>query len=213
MSFISNYIDFLKSHASSIREYTLQHLSMSLTAVILGIIVTLPLGIYLAKTKSKFIRSLIFGITNIFQTIPTIALLAIMIPLFGIGAKPAILALFLYSLLPLLRNTFTGIQSVDPAVIESGRGMGYNARQLLFKIEIPLAFPYIMSGIRVTTVYVISWTTLAAVVGAGGLGELVISGISFNSKNLIFTGTIMAILLASISDIILGFVERKLFKK
>lgn len=209
---ISDYIDFFKSRHMEILDYTVQHLYMSFFAVLLGIIITLPLGIYLTKVKAKPVRSLIFGVTNVFQTIPTIALLAILIPVMGIGFKPAVTALFLYSLLPLLRNTYTGIQSVDPAIIESSRGMGLSNLQILWKIEIPLAFPYIMSGIRVTTVYIISWTTLAAVIGAGGLGELVIAGIGFNDKNLIFTGTIMAILLALLADLLLGRIEKNVFK-
>jgi osmoprotectant transport system permease protein len=145
---------------------------------------------------------------NVFQTVPTIALLAMLIPFMGIGMKPAIFALFLYSLLPLLRNTYSGIREVDGSIVEAARGMGFGTFQRLFKIELPLAFPYILSGIRLTTVYIISWTTLAALIGAGGLGDLIIAGMSNNDNFLIFTGTISAIILAVIVDVVLGIFSK-----
>jgi osmoprotectant transport system permease protein len=213
MELILDYITFWQERYSSIFEYTLQHLTISFMAVLLGSTVAIPLGIYLTKVKIKPVKNLIFNTANVFQTIPTIALLAIMIPVFGIGMKPAIFALFLYSLLPLLRNTYAGIESVDPEVIESARGMGYNAFQRLLQIEIPLAIPYIMSGLKITTVYIISWTTIAAVVGAGGLGGLIIAGLGFNDKFLIFTGTIMAVIMALLTDLIMGKIEKKVAYK
>jgi osmoprotectant transport system permease protein len=213
MEFILDYIEFWKERYQSIIEYTLQHLTISLVAVVLGIILAVPLAVYITKIRKKPVRSLIFNIANVFQTIPTIALLAVMIPLLGIGMKPAIFALFLYSLLPLLRNTYAGIESVDPEVIEAAKGMGYNTIQRLFQIEIPLAFPYIMSGIRITTVYIISWTTISAVIGAGGLGGLIIAGLGFNDKFLIFTGTIMAVVLTLSADLVMSKVEKKVTHK
>jgi osmoprotectant transport system permease protein len=213
MGVLIDYLEFWQERYQSILEYTFQHLFISAVAVILGAVVAIPLGIYLSKVQLKFVRNLVFNLTNIFQTIPTIALLAIMIPFLGIGMKPAITALFLYSLLPLLRNTYAGVSSVDPGVIESAKGMGYNSLQLLIKIEIPLAFPYIMSGLRVTSVYIISWTTIAAVIGAGGLGGLVIAGLGFNDKFLIFTGTIMAVIMALVTDLVMGKIEKKIAYK
>lgn len=208
-----DYIEFWQERYPSILEYTWQHLFVSLVSVILGAVLAIPLGIYLTRIKSKAIKNITFNVTNIFQTIPTIALLALMIPLLGIGMKPAIVALFLYSLLPLLRNTFAGIQSVDPEVIESAKGIGYSPIQRLMQIEIPLAFPYIMSGLRITTVYIISWATIAAVIGAGGLGGMVIAGLGFNDKFLIFTGTIMAVIMALIADFLMGILEKKVAYK
>jgi osmoprotectant transport system permease protein len=213
MELILEYIEFWQERYPSILEYTLQHLTISLVSVVLGTILAVPLGVYLTKIQRKATRNFIFNVANVFQTIPTIALLAVMIPLLGIGMKPAIFALFLYSLLPLLRNTYAGIESVDPEVIEAARGMGFNTFQRLFKIEIPLAFPYIMSGLRITTVYVISWTTIAAVIGAGGLGGLIIAGLGFNDKFLIFTGTVIAVLLALLTDLIMGKVEKRIAHK
>jgi osmoprotectant transport system permease protein len=213
MEFLTDYFDFWQDRYLSILEYTWQHLFISLISVVLGAILAIPLGIYLTKIQLKPVRSFVFTVSNIFQTIPTIALLALMIPLLGIGMKPAIMALFLYSILPLLRNTHAGIQSVDPEVIESAKGMGFSTLQRLIQIEIPLAFPYIMSGLRVTTVYIISWTTLAAVIGAGGLGALIIAGLGFNDKFLIFTGTIIAVIMALITDYVMGLIEKKVAYK
>ncbi len=210
MEIITNYIAFWQEKYSSIFVYTYQHLFISFVVMFLSVLITVPLAIYMTKMKSERPKNLIFNIANIFQTIPTIALLAIMIPILGIGFKPAVAALFLYALLPLLRNTYAGVKSIDPSIIESAKGMGFNTYQRILKIELPVALPYIMSGIRITTVYVISWTTLAALIGAGGLGDLVLAGIGYNDKNMIFTGTLLAIIIAVILDLILGRVEKKI---
>lgn len=213
MEFIMNYIDFWKDRYESILEYGMQHVILSLTAIVLAMILTIPLAIYMTKMKQVFIREAIFNVANVFQTIPTIAMFAIMIPILGVGFKPAVFALFLYALLPLLRNTYAGMQAIDQDVVEAAKGMGYGTFQRIFQIEIPIALPYIMSGIRTTSVYIISWTTLAAVVGAGGLGGLVLSGIGFNDKHMIFTGTILAIAMALVVDLILGLFEKAQLKK
>lgn len=209
METILDYIEYLQDRYLSILEYSYQHLTISFLAILFGVLLTVPAAIILTRLKIDMFKSVVFNTVNVFQTIPTIALLAIMIPFFGIGLKPAVIALFLYSLLPLLRNTYAGINSVDPGIIESAKGMGFGQVKQLFKIELPLALPYIMSGIRVTTVYIISWTTLAAVIGAGGLGDLILGGIGMNDKFMIFTGTVIAILLALMMDLIFGKVEKK----
>jgi osmoprotectant transport system permease protein len=210
---MSDFFAFLAERFPDLIKALQEHLIISLTAVVLGCLTAIPLGILLAGNRNKWLHSLVFGIANIFQTIPSLALLALLIPLFGIGTKPAIIALFLYSLLPILRNTYAGFTSVDPGVIESARGMGYNTVQRLFQIQLPLAFPYIMSGIRVTTVYIISWTTLATLIGAGGLGQLIFSGMGVNKKELIFLGAASAIILALLADFVLGIVERRVSRK
>lgn len=209
MELLFDYIEFWKDKFSSILNYTTEHLVISFTVIILAILFSVPLAIYMTKMKSEKVKNLIFTIVNIFQTIPTIALLAIMIPIMGIGFKPAVLALFLYALLPLLRNTYAGMESIDADIVEAAKGMGFNTFQSLFKVELPMALPFIMSGIRVTSVYIISWTTLAALIGAGGLGDLVLAGIGYNDKFMIFTGTILAILIAVLLDLILGKFEKK----
>lgn len=209
MDMISDYIEYWQDRYDDIFKHLLDHIQISFLAIALAIIITIPIAVFMTKMKSNFLRNSIFNIANILQTIPTIAMFALMIPLLGIGFKPAVLALFLYALLPLLRNTYSGMMSIDPDTVEAAKGMGYNKFQRIFKVELPMAFPYIMSGIRITTVYIISWTTLAAVIGAGGLGDLVLSGIGLNNQQMIFTGTILAVLLAVLLDLIFGKIERK----
>lgn len=209
MELVTKYINFWQDKYPSILEYMWEHIVISFTVIIFAIVISVPLAIYMTKLKNEKIKGLIFNIANIFQTIPTIALLAIMIPILGIGFKPAVVALLLYSLLPLLRNTYAGVESVDPEIMEAAKGMGFSTFHQLFKIELPVALPYVMSGIRVTSVYIISWTSLAALIGAGGLGDLVIAGIGYNDQLMIFTGTVLAIFVAVLLDLILGGIEKK----
>lgn len=213
MEIITDYLQYWSEKYPSILTYAAEHMTISLTVTVISVLLTIPLAIYMTKMKSDRIKGFIFNVANIFQTIPTIALLAIMIPIFGIGFKPAVVALFLYALLPLLRNTYAGMESIDSDMIEAAKGMGFSPLQQLVKVELPIALPYIMSGIRVTTVYIISWTTLAALIGAGGLGDLVLAGIGYNDTFMIFTGAFLAIIIAIILDIILGRVEKKLSKR
>lgn len=208
MKLIQDYFSFLQERYPDILARSGEHLTIVGLAVLFGCIVAITTGILLTRVKEGPLNGFVFGLVNVFQTVPTIALLAMLIPLMGIGMKPAIFALFLYSLLPLLRNTYSGIREVDGSIVEAARGMGFGTFQRLFKIELPLAFPYILSGIRLTTVYIISWTTLAALIGAGGLGDLIIAGMSNNDNFLIFTGTISAIILAVIVDVVLGFFSK-----
>lgn len=212
MSGIMDYLTFLQNRYPDILSAVWQHVTLSLVSVALGCLVAIPVGVCLASTRNKWVQSAVFGFANLFQTIPSLALLALMIPLFGIGVKPAIIALFLYSLLPILRNTHSGIRSVDQSIIESARGMGMSRVQRMLRIELPLAFPYIMSGIRITTVYMISWATLASLIGAGGLGQLIFSGMGVNNIHLIATGAIAAIILALLADALLGRLEKNTFR-
>lgn len=149
-------------------------------------------------------------VVGVFQTIPSLALLSIMITLFGIGKIPAVIALFLYSLLPILRNTYVGIKSVDATYLDAAKGMGMSQMQRLLQIELPLAMGVIMAGIRVPTVYVISWTTLAAYIGAGGLGDYIFNGLNLYRMDLVMMGTISITLLALVSDALLKRSEQKL---
>lgn len=208
MEFLSEYLTYWSEDYSSILDYMYEHILISFTVIILAVAISVPLAIYMTKMESNKIKGLIFNIANVFQTIPTIAMLAIMIPLMGIGFTPAVVALLLYSLLPLLRNTYSGMESVSSEIVEAAKGMGFSTFQRLFKVELPVAFPYVMSGIRVTAVYIISWTTLAALIGAGGLGDLVLAGIGYNDQNMIFTGTILAIVIAVSLDLVLGRIEK-----
>jgi len=208
-----NYIDFLRDRYPDLLVATQEHLIISLVSIVLGAALAVPLGVYLSGNRKKFLHTAVFSVANLFQTIPSLALLAVLIPLMGIGMRPAIFALFLYAILPILRSTYAGFQSVDPSVLESAKGMGYSKTQRLLQIQFPLAFPYIMSGIRLTTVYIISWTTLAALIGAGGLGQLIISGIGVNKTELIVSAAVCAIILALLADRLLGLLEKQFSRK
>lgn len=210
---MSDYVYIFVDRSSDITDALLRHLLISGLAILFGCLVAIPLGIFIAKTSYQWIQSIVFTVTNIFQTIPSLAMLAIFIPLIGIGIKPAVIALFVYSLMPILRNTYAAFESIDPGVIESAKGMGYSSLQRLIQIEVPLAVPYIMSGVRLTMVYIINWATLAALIGAGGLGQLIIGGMGVNNKPLILAAAIVAMLLALIVDFLFGKFEKLFTRK
>ena len=184
-----------------------EHLYISFSAIMLGILVAVPLGILLTRVKRG--ADTIIQVVGFFQTIPSLALLSIMIPIFGIGKTPAIVALFLYSLLPILRNTYVGIQSVNSTYLDAAKGMGMSNWQRLMFIELPMASSVIISGIKISAVYVISWTTLAAYIGAGGLGEFIFNGLTLYRLDLILMGTIPITLLALATDVVLRHIENK----
>lgn len=190
---------------------TWQHLELSLIAVIISILIAVPTGIIL--TRYQRLASPIIGLASLFQTIPSLALLGFMIPLLGIGWTPAIVALTIYGLLPILRNTYTGILNVDKSIIEAGVGMGMTSLQVLVKVELPLALSVIMAGIRTATVMIIGVATLAALIGAGGLGDLIFRGIALVSGDLILAGAIPAALLALIFDTLLEWLEKMVTPK
>ncbi|ALS28804.1 glycine/betaine ABC transporter [Paenibacillus sp. 32O-W] len=183
-----------------------QHIELVFFSMIIAIALGVPLGILI--TRFSRLRNWVLGTAGILQTIPSLALLGFMIPLLGIGTQTAVAALFLYSLLPIIRNTFTGIQDVDKSVIEAARGMGMTDRQILFKVELPLALSVIMAGIRTATVINVGTATLAAFIGAGGLGDFIFLGISRNIDSLVLIGAFPAALLALLFDFVLGLLER-----
>lgn len=205
-----DYLLVFPERAGDLLNALLEHILISGLAVLLGCIFAIPLGIFIAKTPLQWIKSVAFTITNVFQTIPSLALLAILIPLLGIGFVPAVTALFLYSLLPILRNTYAAFESIDPEIIESAKGMGFSAVQRLFQIELIIAVPFIMSGIRLTTIYIISWATLATLIGAGGLGQLIVGGLGVYNKPLILAAASLSMVLALFTDFILGILEKRL---
>ncbi|HEY8347306.1 MAG TPA: ABC transporter permease [Symbiobacteriaceae bacterium] len=202
------FLNFLVQRYPEVLSATAQHLWLSFISVALAVLVAVPLGIWL--TRHPRLAEPVMAVAGILQTIPSVALLGFMIPLLGVGATPAITALFLYTLLPILRNTYVGIRSVDPAAVEAGRGMGMTNTQLLLMVELPLALPVIMGGVRVATVLIIGWATLAAFVGAGGLGDLIVTGLSLSRTEMIFAGAIPAALLALVADRGLRWVEWRL---
>ena len=202
---------FFAQHGSELLVKTWQQIYISAISLGLGIIVAVPLSVILMKFKR--IAKVVIAIASMLQTIPALALLAIMIPFFGVGKVPAIIALFLYSLMPILRNTYVGLTDVNQDTIDSARGLGMTNMQLILKVDIPLAMPVIMAGIRLSAIYVIAWATLASYIGAGGLGDFIFNGLSLYQTDLIFGGTIPVIILALLTDYLLGKLERKLTPK
>lgn len=198
-------IHFLQVYGMQLIDKTGQHLYISAAALILGIIVAVPLGILLTRMKRG--ANAIITLAGVLQTIPAMALLAMMIPIFGIGSTPAIVALFIYSLLPILRNTYLGMEGVSPTVRDAAKGMGMTWWQSMMRAEIPLAAPVIMSGIRLSATYVIAWATLASYIGAGGLGDFIFNGLNLYRSDLILGGSIPVILLALLVDYLLGKLE------
>ncbi|HCM89352.1 MULTISPECIES: ABC transporter permease [Vagococcus] len=199
---------FLQVYGNDLVVKTGEHLYISFVALFFGIIVAVPLGIALTRTKK--IAYFVIGLASLLQTIPSLALLTMFIPLFGVGKKTAIVALFIYSLLPILRNTYLGVKNVDANLVDAARGMGMTNFELIRHVEFPLALPTIMSGIRLGTVYVIAWATLASYIGGGGLGDMIFGGLNLYKPELIIGGTIPVIILALLSDFLLGLLEKKL---
>lgn len=174
--------------------------------MIIATVLAVTLGI--VATRVPWLKTLLLGGAGVLQTIPSLALLGFMIPIFGIGVKTAIAALFLYSLLPIMRNTYTGIKDVDAATVEAAKGVGMTSLQILFKVELPLAIPIIMAGIRTAAVINVGNATLAAFIGAGGLGDFIFLGITRGIDGLILLGAIPATLLAIMIESFFSAVER-----
>ena len=167
--------DFWNTYSSQILVALGQHLYLVGLSLVLGTVVAVPLGILL--TRFPRWASPIISVVSIVQTIPSLVFFALLVPLIGIGAGPALLVLFLYSLLPILRNTYIGVLSVDPSLIDASRGQGMTSWEILYMVELPLTAPIIVAGIRLAAIYLVSWATIAALIGAGGLGDLIFSGI------------------------------------
>jgi osmoprotectant transport system permease protein len=197
---------FMHQQSAKLLQQTVQHIGLTFISVFIAVLIGVPLGIYI--TRNKRAAGLVLGIAGVLQTIPSLALLGFMIPLLGIGPIPAITALFLYALLPVVRNTFTGINGVDPGVKEAAIAMGMTPMQRLFRVDLILAFPVIMAGIRTATVINVGVGTLAAYIAAGGLGEFIFGGIALNNTNMILAGAIPAALLAILLDLLLSLVQR-----
>lgn len=197
---------FFQEYGGQLISKTIEHFYISIIALLIAIVVAVPLGILLSKTTRTAI--VVLTIAGVLQTIPTLAVLAIMIPIFGVGKTPAIVALFIYVLLPILNNTVLGVKNIDKNVIQAGQSMGMTKMQLMKDVELPLALPLIISGIRLSSVYVISWATLASYVGAGGLGDLVFNGLNLYQPPMIISAAILVTLLALIVDFLLSLVEK-----
>ncbi len=206
-----NFWTFVLAHRAEILSRTGEHLLLVAAAMFAAVLIGIPLGIVLVRRHN--LRRWVLGAANVIQTIPSLALFGFLIPvpfLGGIGARTAIVALALYALLPVLQNTYTGIVGVDPAVLESARGMGMTPAQILWGVELPLSMGVILAGVRVAMVICIGVATIAAAIGAGGLGVFIFRGVAMVNNSVILAGAIPAALLAIAVDFILGFVEKKL---
>lgn len=209
-----NWYDFLLRNRGEVIERTTEHIGLVAAAMAIALIIGLPLGVALVRRRT--LQRWVLGAANVVQTIPSLALFGFLIPvpwIGGVGASTAIVALALYALLPILRNTCTGIEEVDAAVIESARGMGMTPRQVLWQVELPLAAPVLLAGIRVATVLCIGVTTIAAAIGAGGLGVFIFRGVSMVNNQVILAGAIPAALLAVLADTALGVLQWRMAKQ
>ena len=206
-----NLWQFMQHNHVEVFELTMEHLWLVAISTGLAVLVGIPLGVLI--TRRPWLNKPILGSANIIQTIPSLALFGFLLPAPWIGARAdrlAILALMLYALLPLIRNTYAGIKGVDPAVVEAGRGMGLTDWQLLFQVELPLALGVIIAGVRVATVISVGLATIAAAIGAGGLGEYIFRGLAMVNNSVILAGAIPAALMALTADVGLGWLEKRL---
>jgi osmoprotectant transport system permease protein len=203
--------NFFQSHRSEILYATLDHLTLVVIAMALAIAIAVPLGMLIVE--HRHLRIIALGIANVFQTIPSLALFGFLIPIpfiGGIGRRTAIVALILYALLPILRNTYVGLSGVDPAILEAAEAMGMTTTQILLRVRWPLALSIILAGIRTATVITIGVATIAAAIGAGGLGTFIFRGVAMVNDAVILAGAIPAALLAIFADLLLGQLERRL---
>jgi osmoprotectant transport system permease protein len=197
--------EFILNNKELIWTETINHIWLVGISTILGLVISLPLGILLSRKKS--IAKYVLAFVGVIQTIPGLVLLGFAMLIFGVGTKPALVVLTLYSILPTLQNTYTGILQVDRSCIESAKGIGMSKSQILFKIELPLALPTIAVGFRMSVIYIISWATLAGLIGAGGLGDLIWTGLATYENNFIIVGAVLAAILAIVFGAIIDGIQ------
>jgi len=201
----------MAGHRAEILSATREHVLLVLISLAIAVAIGVPLGLVIVRHPR--LRAISLAVASILQTIPSLALFGFLIPLpflGGIGAHTAIVALVLYALLPILRNTFVGLTSIDQAILEAAEGMGMTQQQILFRVRLPLASSFIMAGIRTATVITIGIATIAAAIGAGGLGTFIFRGVAMVSDAVILAGAIPAAILALVADFLLGLLERRL---
>jgi osmoprotectant transport system permease protein len=206
-----NFWHFLVANRQQVFDLTLEHITLVGLSILFAVLVGIPLGILITRVPQ--LSKAVLGGANVIQTIPSLALFGFLLPAPWIGERGgrlAVLALTLYALLPLIRNTYTGIRNVDPAVVEAGRAMGMTDRQLLLQVELPLASGVIVAGVRIATVVSVGLATIAAAIGAGGLGEFIFRGLAMVNNQVILAGAVPAAILALSADVGLGALERRL---
>lgn len=205
---MNGFLEVFMQRKGELLGLFMEHMQMTSAAVLISILIGVPLGI--AVTKNQKASSIVIGIANIMQSIPSIGLLAFLVPIVGIGQKPAIIMVIIYALLPIIKNTYIGITGIDPMILESASSIGLSKFKTLYKIQIPIAMPYIMAGVRISAVTAVGTVTIAAFAGAGGLGWFINLGLNANDADLVLLGAIPACLLALVVDFILGKVEQGL---
>jgi osmoprotectant transport system permease protein len=195
---------------SKVLSSLIRHLQIVLSAELLAIMIGIPIGFISTRRAFRFISPILIGTANIGQTVPTLAFIGITGAVIGMGFEAAVIALFIYAMLPIIRNTYAGIKSVNPSIREAALGMGMTKLQIILKIELPLAFPVIIAGIRTSTVVNVGTAAVAGMIGAGGLGELIVTGIAVRVTELIIQGAAPTAALAILLDALLNGFERKM---
>lgn len=208
---LSKIFELLISRYDFFVELTMKHLQIAAISIFIASILGLVLGILISEYNKS--APIVLGFTNFVYTIPSISLLGFLIPFSGIGDTTAIIALTVYALLPMVRNTYTGIKSIDSSITEAAKGMGSTAFQILYKVKLPLATPIIIAGLRNMTVMTIALTGIASFIGAGGLGVAIYRGITTNNAAMTFLGSLLIAILALVIDFIIGMIEKLIKKK
>ncbi|TDL35552.1 ABC transporter permease [Macrococcoides bohemicum] len=209
MNAFEQLIHYFQDNAGYVFQLFIDHFLISIYGVLLGALVGIPIGIWIARHKR--LVAPVIAIANIIQTVPAIALLALLMLALGLGKTTVIATVFLYSLLPIIKNTYTGIKSVDTHLIDAGKGMGMTKRQLLTMVELPLSLSVIIAGIRIALVIAIGVTAIGSFIGAPSLGDIIIRGTNAtNGTSIILAGALPTAIMAILADIILGFIERRL---
>ncbi len=202
------FFEFLKTGYPQVLKSLFEHIQLVAISVLVGIVISIPLGIFL--TRHKRLAVPVLAVAGMIQTIPGLVMLGFALILIGIGLLPALVVLSLYAILPILRNTYTGVTEVEPSLKEAARGIGMSGTQILFQVELPLALPSIISGVRISAVYIVSWATLAGLIGAGGLGDLIWTGLPTYNVNYILAGAIPSAILAFILSGLIGLMQKAL---
>ncbi|GIP38711.1 glycine betaine/carnitine/choline transport system permease protein OpuCD [Paenibacillus sp. J31TS4] len=205
---MSMFLTYVGENWAYLLELTYQHIVMVLLGLVLALIVGVPLGI--AAARYRRLSGLILALANIIQVFPSLALLVLLMVMFGLGFNTVVIGLFLYSLLPVIRNTYVGLTQVGAPILEAGRGVGMSSLQLLTKVQLPLALPFLMTGIRVAAVIAIGVATIAPLIGGEGLGREIYAGINMDNQARLYAGAIPAAILALLADFVLGRLQRRM---
>lgn len=208
---MGEYFEYFARKFPEIAKLLIEHLQISVFSVAVAVVLGIPLGLWISRNER--LASVVVGLANTIQALPSIALLGFLIPFVGIGERPAIIMIVLYTILPVLKNTYAGVNSVDRSLVDVGAGLGMTPLQLLIRVQFPIATPVIMAGVRICAVTAVGYTTLAALVGAGGLGQLIYRGLFMVNGPMIVAGALPAMVLTLLVDKLLKLVENFLIPR